>query len=566
MQGGSSHPAPVVLDESAERGSPAQISYVDAAGDQDAAETDRLLPTTPESAPLAIPDVTEHQATSDEKKGIMSRFSERLRAIPSTVPTVHVPGLQQMTFDYPFLQRLGRVRLPEDEEAVRDRQPTAPSRFANCWTAIKKRQFRIRWWHYVLLVLVILAATIPPIVVTAVRHARRHSYRPTPAYQRRCGNPVQLSLRLDEPFYRQGRQEYLHAASASFGVPADTRLELNAFASHGNVRFVLDNSTDPASGCGDQSRRNITIDVTAYMDDWNAFRPSVEVCRGAPWGFTRNTGLHVGFAGGQWHSSMRTAFDVTVRLPAGSTSHPVRLGSVSGNLQDFEVSIDDLQGLAVFDDFSLFVMNMPIHAESLVAAKGIKLRTMNAPISGTFIAPRIDLNANNGEINANASLVANATVSGVTNGWHYNNLYLMMQSTNRAITANVGLVKPAGMRIDPVLPIDIRTNNAPIDLTVAAGSNLTVSTHTTFAPTTVKLPGTYTGDFSLNTWSGWQQPVVHFDREHDERTMQVTSLTDRGVSGNVRLPGSSPRPYVTFSPRGSRVTMSSQNGDLDLYL
>ena len=44
------------------------------------------------------------------------------------------------------------------------------------------------------------------------------------------------------------------------------------------MRFVLDNSTAVRGG-----ERNITIDITAYMDDWNAFRGDMVVCRRSPW-------------------------------------------------------------------------------------------------------------------------------------------------------------------------------------------------------------------------------------------------------------------------------------------
>ncbi|KAH9924549.1 uncharacterized protein B0H18DRAFT_1119882 [Fomitopsis serialis] len=561
--------ASVTFDESAEHSpSSGNPSYVDAAGELVAGETDRLLPTATDPTPPVVPDAADCRVTSHEEKGMLSRFSSHLSAMHFTVPTIQLPSLPQyVTFDYPSLGRLGRVRLPEDEEATHDNEPNAPSRFTNYWTAIKKKQFRLRWWHYVLLVLVILAATVPPIVVAIVRRARRHSYRPVPTVLR-CANPAELSLHLDQPYYRRGRQEYRRAASTSFSVPGDVaNLQLNAFASHGSIRFVLDNSTDVAN---QTKRRNITIDVTAFMDDWPTFRQNIEVCRTGPWGWHGSTGLRIGSAhGGFMSRSLKTAFEVTVRLPAGSATSPTQLRSVSGALQDFEVIIDDLEGRVTFEDFSLSTRNMPIHAESLIATAALNLRTMNAPISGTFRAARIDINAYNGEIRANASVTMPSGPS-YANGRFYASPYLKMTSTNRAIVANIDLVKShASSRFEPVFPIEVRTSDAPIDLTIAAAekTQLSVTTQNTFAPTTVTLPDTYIGDFSMNmnTWGGWNQPLAHFDQEHDRlgRAMRVTSLTDRGISGNIHLPDS---PRNTFPLPGSRVVMSSQLGELDLYI
>jgi len=543
-------------------------SYIDAAGEELVGETDRLLPAATDPAPPVARDAAGLQVTSHEEKGILSRFFGHLSTMHFTVPTIHLPSLPQyVTFDYPSLRGLGRVRLPEDEEATRDNEPNAPSRFTNYWTSIKKKQFRLRWYHYVLLVLVILAATVPPIVVAIVRHARRHSYRYLPVIQR-CPNAEELSLRLDQSYYRQGRQEYRHAASTSFSVPGDVaNLQLYAFVSHGSVRFVLDNNTEYA----DQTRRNITIDVTAFMDDWNAFQRDIEVCRSGPWGWDRSTGLRIGsmpVPGRSVPPSSKTAFEVTVRLPAGSATSPMQLRGVSGILRNFEVSIDDLQDRVIFEEFSLSTGNMPIHAESLIATAALTLRTTNAPISGTFRAPHIDINTDNGEIRANASVTTQAGGPLGANGKFYTAPYLRMTSVHRAIIANIDLVKPHTWgRHEPVFPIEVRTSDAPINLTIAAAekTQLTMSTQNTFGPTTVTLPDTYIGAFSMNTWSGWNQPLAHFDQEHDRlgRAMRVTTLFDRGISGNIHLPDS---PRNTFQLPGSRVAMSSQLGELDLYI
>ena len=143
--------------------SPAQ-SYVEPAEEHASGETDRLLPTSSASEPASPVD-----APASVKASVFSRL---VNAMPSA------PAFRCITFDYPAFQwrRLGRVRLPEDEEATAaaaDQEAKQPSRFAGYWASIKKRQFRLRWWHYILILLVILSATIPPIVFAAVRHARR---------------------------------------------------------------------------------------------------------------------------------------------------------------------------------------------------------------------------------------------------------------------------------------------------------------------------------------------------------------------------------------------------------
>ena len=106
----------------------------------------------------------------------------------------------------------------------------------------------------------------------------QHTWTP-PRTQHVCYEPAEFTLRLDEPRPRFGRQEYLHKATTSFGVRADTpQFSLDVQDTHGRVRFVLDNSTAVRGG-----ERNITIDITADMDDWNAFRGDMVVCRRSPW-------------------------------------------------------------------------------------------------------------------------------------------------------------------------------------------------------------------------------------------------------------------------------------------
>ena len=140
--------------------SPAQ-SYTVAAEDQASGETDGLLPTAHSPQPASPAD-----GPSNVQAGV---FTRAMNAIPS------VPAFRCITLDYPAFHwhRLGRVRLPEDEEAAADQEAKQPSRLAGCWANIKKRQFRLRWWHYLLILFVILAATIPPIVVAIIRHTRR---------------------------------------------------------------------------------------------------------------------------------------------------------------------------------------------------------------------------------------------------------------------------------------------------------------------------------------------------------------------------------------------------------
>ena len=107
--------------------------------------------------------------------------------------------------------------------------------------------------------------------------------------QRTCFQPAEFTLRLDEPRPRLGRQEYLYKATTSYGVQVDVpQLTLAAQDTHGVVRFVLDNSTAVRG-----RERNITIDVTAYMDDWNTFRTDMVVCRGSPWAYATNVATEI---------------------------------------------------------------------------------------------------------------------------------------------------------------------------------------------------------------------------------------------------------------------------------
>lgn len=125
------------------------------------------------------------------------------------------------------------------------------------------------------------------------------------------------------------------------------------------------------------------------------------------------------------------------------------------------------------------------------------------------------------------------------------------------------------------LPIDVQTSNAPISLNLTTPGRtggdavlpISVSTRTTYAPSVVSLPDTFAGDFNLMQWGGWQQPLVHFDREHEPagRTMRISGLSDRSVSGDVRFGDAPPQPGQLWLPKG-RVSMQATNGDIDLYL
>ncbi|KZT69723.1 hypothetical protein DAEQUDRAFT_251156 [Daedalea quercina L-15889] len=298
------------------------------------------------------------------------------------------------------------------------------------------------------------------------------------------------------------------------------------------------------------------------MDDWNAFQRDLVVCRSDSYGGRVNSGVNIQSRNAFMIPDVRSAFDVTIHLPAGTPSSPVQLQSIFAHIQDFEVSIDDLQDRVTFNYFSLNSMNMPVHAGSLVARRALYIHSSNAPISGSFKAIGITLDAANGEITANASVASERDV-------HLRRTFLRpsvrLSSTNRAIAANVSLDGQA--TVGGNVQVEARTTNAPIDLAIAAPetARMAVSTHNQFAPTRVALPDTYVGDFALYTMRGWQQPVVHFDREHDGRgrAMRVSSFSDHRVSGDVRGPGSPPPTRFDFR---NRVSMSAQNGDLDLYL
>ena len=69
-------------------------------------------------------------------------------------------------------------------------------------------------------------------------------------------------------------------------------------------------------------------------------------------------------AQGRWRlPHQRSAFDITVRLPAGSDVSPVALRSVIGTFTDMEVVIEDLQDLVTFDSVNLVTQNAPVHVE-----------------------------------------------------------------------------------------------------------------------------------------------------------------------------------------------------------
>ncbi|KAI0724134.1 hypothetical protein C8Q72DRAFT_49717 [Fomitopsis betulina] len=169
---------------------------------------------------------------SKERTGILARLTG---ALPSA-------ALLRCIINHPAFNwhRLGCVRENTDVSA---NAPT--SRFAGCWANFKKRQPRLQWWHY-LLILFVLSTTIPHIVFAAVQHVRRPSWKPGQRPEHICFHPTAESmLRLGEPRPHVGRQDSRYKATTSFGVRANIpQFTLNAQDSHGVVRFVLDNSTE----------------------------------------------------------------------------------------------------------------------------------------------------------------------------------------------------------------------------------------------------------------------------------------------------------------------------------
>lgn len=123
----------------------------------------------------------------------------------------------------------------------------------------------------------------------------------------------------------------------------------------------------------------------------------------------------------------------------------------------------------------------------------------------------------------------------------------------------------------PSVPLDLQTSNAPITLNVSTGPGrappMSITTFTSYAPSSVRLPAAFVGDFSLNQGYGWQRPVVHFDAEHDPagRALRIAGLDDRSVSGDVRARDAVPPPGQYWLPKG-QVNMRSTNGDIDLYV
>lgn len=123
----------------------------------------------------------------------------------------------------------------------------------------------------------------------------------------------------------------------------------------------------------------------------------------------------------------------------------------------------------------------------------------------------------------------------------------------------------------PSVPLDLQTSNAPITLNVSTGPGrappMSITTFTSYAPSSVRLPAAFVGDFSLNQGYGWQRPVVHFDAEHDPagRALRIAGLDDRSVSGDVRARDAVPPPGQYWLPKG-KVNMRSTNGDIDLYV
>ena len=66
----------------------------------------------------------------------------------------------------------------------------------------------------------------------------------------------------------------------------------------------------------------------------------------------------------QWqYLRVRSAFEVTVRLPAGSDVSPVALRNMIATFTDMEVVFEDLEDRVTFDSISLVTRNAPVHAE-----------------------------------------------------------------------------------------------------------------------------------------------------------------------------------------------------------
>ncbi|KZT70816.1 hypothetical protein DAEQUDRAFT_764384 [Daedalea quercina L-15889] len=329
------------------------------------------------------------------------------------------------------------------------------------------------------------------------------------------------------------------------------------------------------------SEQKIIIDVTAFSDNWLRFEKTAKLCQTAAYlteaGYM-SEGVLISVDPGELPAD-RTVFDITVRLPfpASASSHGILLPNISASLLGFDFYVDRMNDRVSFDSLFLRSMDKPIHVDSL-RANNVRVQNWNGEITGSFTASnRIDLYAHNGAVTVNASLVAHRADIGSSRLRNAATPTLLVTTVYGAINASVNLFTRStdedittGVSRTAYKTI-FHTSKAPLTViypSAPESHNLTLFTSNSHAPTTLRLPTSFTGSLALRSQGPphrppHRPPIVHFDQDSDKhgRSLQVSSTSDNLVMARV-LPGSSDG----VQPAGGLVDVQTIEGDLDLLL
>ncbi|KAH9933416.1 uncharacterized protein B0H18DRAFT_983584 [Fomitopsis serialis] len=484
-------------------------------------------------------------------KAPLSRWNRTYRHMGTLLAGISGRGDLDVTDDAFRFRRRSRIRSPQRLQDDKEAPFSDSAEVERDATHHENRAPHRRRWATVVALLILMREAFPP-----------RTNHPKP----RCVGSANFVLQAEHRTYSHGDKLYPQAARTTFKFLSSSRtLTFDALGTQGSIRFVLDNDTGFQDHADMASERHITVDVTAFSDDWLAFEQAATICQTAPHlteaGYV-SEGVVISTQNTDRSARNRTAFDITVHQPAPSwtTSPPLLLPNISATMFSFDFLVD-MDDRVRFDSVFLKSMDRNIRINSL-HANSVRVQNWNGGISGSFkSAHQIDLYAHNGAVTINADLVANESSVIPT---------LLVTTVYGPVEASVNLLARSMTELlegvePPRYKTMFHTSNAPLSVTypVAPEShNLTLSASNSHARSTVRLPDSFVGALTLRSHSQHRPPIVHLDEEKDrhKRSMQVTYMSEHLMTVMVS------RNDLGHPLGGGLVDVQMIDSDLDLLL
>ncbi|TFY64643.1 hypothetical protein EVJ58_g2478 [Rhodofomes roseus] len=359
-------------------------------------------------------------------------------------------------------------------------------------------------------------------------------------------------MQSDHRMHHYGGELYPQAARTSFKfLPSPRTLNIDAIGTHGSVRFMLDDR-DYGQAEDAASKRYISVDVTAFSDDWLGFEQTAMLCQTVP-RVTDAGEISEGViisADTDRAAANGTVFDITVRFPAASDSPslPPFSPKISATMFGFEILIDDMDNHVLFDSVFLRSMKKSIHINKALRANSVQVQNWNGNISGSITSKgQIDLYAHNGAVTINADLVADEASVTSTHSPGATTPTLLVTTVYGPIDATVNLLTARSLDVFrepgngslPTYKTILHTINAPLTVAYPIAPehhNLTLFVSNSHAPTTARLPDSFVGHLALRSQNMQRPLVVHLDEKADRhrRRLQITSVDKHGLTATVQ--------------------------------